>query len=166
MHSMRTRHAMIRHGMLHNCARHHYSIMRASSCCADTHHACLPAHAPASQNESYLQSLTSRMRSVISSVSVDEAQTRRGASWRVEMGEATMHAIATVFDRNAQVRGNDNFLIFAASMEVYRAAHAYLHVCTLCPKGDVRGCFDSAHREGAEEMQISAGLQRHWGRRR
>ena len=75
-----------------------------------------------------------------------------------------MAAVAASFDANPHTRARDNFLIFAAELEVYKKAQASLHICTVCPQGAPDTCFDSKLQYQAEQPPLFAGLTRQWGR--
>jgi len=70
------------------------------------------------------------------------AALREGLSGaRVVLGESLMTALAAELDSNGDMRGADNFLVFAAELEIYARAGSSMHVCTACPQGeDASGC--------------------------
>ena len=60
---------------------------------------------------------------------------------RVELGEEAMQAVAAEHDPSAATRGEDNFVVFAAEMEVYARARYAIHICSACPRGSIDGCL-------------------------
>lgn len=81
---------------------------------------------------------------------------------RVDMGEAVMAGLAASLDPSRVARARDNFLTFAASLEVYRHAAVSLHVCTACPRGDVGECTNAVRQLHAEPPPRATGLMPEW----
>ena len=78
------------------------------------------------------------------------------------MGEQRMLAVGMRDDPALIARGRDNFLVFAAELEVYAAAAVSLHVCTQCPKGSVDVCSEALRRIEATGPPRAMGLASHW----
>ena len=84
------------------------------------------------------------------------------ATWVVDLGEPLMLELARFYDPVAVTKGRDNFLVFAAELEIYSRANASLHVCTACPRGDVGECARVVQRVVAEPPPLTTGLMPEW----
>jgi hypothetical protein len=83
--------------------------------------------------------------------------------WRVEMGSPLMRGLAATFDPHPIARAHDNFLVFAAELEVYPLANTSVHICTACPRGSVDACVKVQPHSQTDDVTELAGLRRHWG---
>ena len=81
---------------------------------------------------------------------------------RVDFGEALMVQLAKWHDPWKAMRGLDNFLVFAAELEVYRRAARSLHVCTACPRGAADACASTVRRLRDAPAPRATGLMREW----
>ena len=60
---------------------------------------------------------------------------------------------SSTLDPSKLARGKDNFLVFAAELEIYRRAASSLHVCTVCPRGDADECTRAHIRKRARKIR-------------
>jgi hypothetical protein len=81
---------------------------------------------------------------------------------RVELGEPLMLELASALDPSKVASGKDNFLVFAAELEVYRRAADSLHVCTACPRGGAEECTTAMGRLRSEPPPRATGLMAEW----
>ena len=84
-------------------------------------------------------------------------------STRVDLGEPLMLSLARQHDPLKATRGLDNFLVFAAELEVYRRAALSLHVCTACPRGEgAEECTEELRKLRDEPRPRATGLMGEW----
>jgi hypothetical protein len=85
-------------------------------------------------------------------------------TWVVDLGEPLMLELSRALDPTPSTRGRDNFLVFAAELEVYARANASLHVCTACPRGAVAECARAVSQAQVEPQPKATGLMGEWVR--
>lgn len=73
-----------------------------------------------------------------------------------------MQQLARELDPTPSSRGQDNFLVFAAELEIYTQANVSLHVCTACPRGETSECSMAVRRAQAEPELKATGLMGEW----
>ena len=73
-----------------------------------------------------------------------------------------MLELASTLDPSKIARGRDNFLVFAAELEVYRRAAFSLHVCAACPQGGVEECILASRKLQTEPPPRATGLMAEW----
>ena len=71
----------------------------------------------------------------------------------VVLGEAVMRSLARRHDPSQEARGRDNFLVFAAELEVFARATTSVHICTTCPRGGIEACVTPAPKLAATKNE-------------